>query len=120
MPGLFLSYLSIQLFYNELLHDIGRSKQHVVICLDRAGIVESDGDTHQGIFDLAYLASIPGITIFSPSNATELITCLNYAINELNGPVVIRYPKQNIDSNYTIEKFTPNWHIIIILLHMVD
>ena len=112
IPILFIYSTFLQRSYDELLHDIGRSKQHVVICLDRAGIVESDGDTHQGIFDLAYLASIPGITIFSPSNATELITCLNYAINELNGPVVIRYPKQNIDSNYTIEKFTPNWHII--------
>lgn len=112
IPILFIYSTFLQRSYDELLHDIGRSNQHVVICLDRAGIVENDGDTHQGIFDLAYLASIPGITIFSPSNATELISCLNYAINEAFGPVVIRYPKQNIDSIYSIEKFEPKWKIL--------
>ncbi len=109
VPVLFVYSTFLQRAYDELLHDIARCGEHVVICVDRAGIVSGDGDTHQGIFDLAYLSSIPGLTILSPSNSVEAKAMLKYALFKIDGPIVIRYPKQNIiDSNDLIE-YSPTW-----------
>lgn len=66
----------------------------MVFCLDRAGIVGEDGETHQGIYDTAYLSLMPGLTYIAPKGAHELATAMNYAA-EAEGPVVIRYPKGN-------------------------
>ena len=109
IPVLFVYSTFLQRAYDELLHDIGRTKEHVVVCLDRSGIVSQDGDTHQGIFDLAYLSSIPGISILSPNDASSAISMLDYAINEVTGPVVIRYPKQQIEKVLTSYQYTPSW-----------
>ena len=82
----------LQRSYDMLLHDIALSKLHVVLAIDRAGVVSGDGETHQGVFDVAFLRSVPGMTIFAPSNYAELRGMLRLATGIL-GPVAIRYPK---------------------------
>lgn len=78
--------------YDQVIHDICIQNLPVVMCVDRAGIVGKDGETHQGIFDMAFFSLIPNITIMAPKNFEELGKMLEYAVN-LNSPVVIRYPR---------------------------
>ncbi len=78
---------------DQLIHDIGISGKGVLFCLDRAGLVPGDGETHQGIFDLAYLRMIPGFQVLMPSGATEMKMMLHYSLENLNSPIAIRYPK---------------------------
>ena len=78
--------------YDQVIHDICIQKLPVVMCVDRAGIVGNDGETHQGLFDMAFFSLIPNITIMSPKNFAELEKMLEFAVN-LNEPVVIRYPR---------------------------
>lgn len=112
IPILFIYSTFLQRSYDELLHDIGRTNQHVVLCVDRAGIVENDGDTHQGIFDIAYLSSIPNFKILSPSTASQAVSMLKYAIEDCSGPVAIRYPKQNIEEEIKEFTYQPKWTIL--------
>ena len=83
----------LQRAYDQLLHDVALQKLHVVLCIDRAGIVGEDGETHQGIYDLALLTTIPSIEILSPRNYKELRQMLNYALYYCKGPIAIRYPR---------------------------
>jgi len=83
----------LQRGYDQLLHDVALQNLHVVICIDRAGIVGEDGETHQGIYDLALLQSIPYIEILSPRNYNELNNMMNHAFYTCKGPVAIRYPR---------------------------
>ena len=78
--------------YDQVIHDICIQNLPVVMCVDRAGIVGNDGETHQGIFDMSFFSLIPNITIMAPKNFEELEKMLEFAVN-LNSPVVIRYPK---------------------------
>ena len=78
--------------YDQVIHDICIQNLPVVMCVDRAGIVGNDGETHQGIFDMAFFSLIPNITIMAPKNFEELEKMLEFALN-LNSPVVIRYPR---------------------------
>lgn len=78
--------------YDQVIHDICLQNLPVVMCVDRAGIVGNDGETHQGIFDMAFFSLIPNITIMAPKNFEELEKMLEFAVN-LNSPVVIRYPR---------------------------
>lgn len=82
----------LQRAYDQLIHDVAISGEHVIFGVDRAGIVGEDGETHQGIFDAAFLSSIPGMTVYSPSNFDRLRDDLNKAV-ECAGPVAIRYPR---------------------------
>lgn len=82
----------LQRAYDMLIHDVAISKQHVVFAVDRAGLVGEDGETHHGVFDVAYLSSIPGLKILAPSNFSELRAMLKYSV-ETDGPVAIRYPR---------------------------
>lgn len=93
IPVVFIYATFLQRAYDELIHDIARSKSHVVLCVDRAGIVPYDGDTHQGIYDMAFYNSIPGLTILQPTTGLDATKMLEYAITKMNGPVIIRYPK---------------------------
>lgn len=83
----------LQRGYDQLIHDASIEKQHIVLAIDRAGIVGDDGETHQGLFDVAFLSTIPGFTIFSPSNFKEQVYMLNYAVDKMNTPVAVRYPR---------------------------
>ena len=78
--------------YDQVIHDICLQNLPVVMCVDRAGIVGSDGETHQGLYDMAFFKLIPNITIMSPKDFEELEQMLEFAIN-LKKPVVIRYPR---------------------------
>ena len=78
--------------YDQLVHDICLTKQHVVILVDRAGNTGNDGETHHGIFDLAFLNTIPNMVIMAPKNFNELECMLEFALN-YTGPIAIRYPK---------------------------
>ena len=79
--------------YDQILHDVCLSGHHVVLAIDRAGIVGPDGSTHQGIYDISYLRTIPNMTIIAPKNRVEFDSMLEYAVNEFTGPIAIRFPK---------------------------
>lgn len=78
---------------DQLIHDAAIEKLHVVLALDRAGVVGEDGETHQGIFDAALLSAVPDITIYSPSASESLRACLYKAMYETEGIAVVRYPR---------------------------
>lgn len=82
----------LQRAYDQILHDVCIQNLPVVFAIDRAGVVGSDGETHQGIFDLSYLSSIPNMTIMAPKNKWELSDMLKFAVS-YNSPVAIRYPR---------------------------
>ena len=82
----------IQRAYDQIVHDIAIQNLPVVICLDRAGVVGKDGETHQGMLDMAILNSVPNLTIMAPKDFKELEEMLEYAV-QLEKPVVIRYPR---------------------------
>lgn len=83
----------LQRAYDNLIHDVALGNYHVVFAVDRAGFVAGDGATHQGIFDISYLTGIPNMTLLSPSSYSELEKMLDYAVNEHNGPIALRYPR---------------------------
>ena len=82
----------LQRGYDQLIHDVGLQNLPVVFAVDRAGLVGSDGETHQGIFDLSFLSGIPNMTVMSPKNRWELADMLRFAV-EMESPVAIRYPR---------------------------
>ncbi|MBQ7944922.1 MAG: 1-deoxy-D-xylulose-5-phosphate synthase [Lachnospiraceae bacterium] len=82
----------LQRAYDQILHDVCIQNLPVVFAIDRAGLVGSDGETHQGIFDLSYLSSIPNMNIMAPKNKWELSDMLKFAI-DFEGPIAIRYPR---------------------------
>lgn len=86
--------------YDQILHDVCLQNLHVVFCVDRAGIVGNDGETHHGLFDINMFASIPNIEILAPSNNQELEKMMDYAIDECSGPVAIRYPRGSCNIKY--------------------
>lgn len=82
----------LQRAYDQILHDVCIQNLPVVFVIDRAGIVGSDGETHQGIYDISFLRSIPNMNIFAPKNKYEFADALKYS-SYFNGPLAIRYPK---------------------------
>lgn len=92
----------LQRGYDQLIHDIAIQNLPVTIAIDRAGIVGADGETHQGLFDLAFLSEIPNFTIMAPKNFKELDKMLEFSIN-YNGPIAIRYPRGG-EANIKFEK----------------
>ncbi len=84
----------LQRSYDQIVHDVCLQNLPVVFCLDRAGLVGSDGKTHQGVFDLSYLSHIPNLTVLAPTSPSELKDMLDYAV-KLNSPVAIRYPRNS-------------------------
>lgn len=92
----------MQRAYDNLIHDVALQKLPVILCIDRAGIVGSDGATHQGQFDLAYMRCIPNLTIAAPRNEMELRNLMYTAQLPGKGPFVIRYPRG--------KGFNINWH----------
>lgn len=83
----------LQRGYDQLIHDIALSNLHVVLAVDRAGMVGADGETHHGIFDATFLSDIPNMTVLCPSDYAELRSMLRRAVFEIDGPVAIRYPR---------------------------
>ena len=82
----------LQRAYDQILHDVCIQNLPVVFAIDRAGLVGSDGETHQGIFDLSYLSSIPNMHIMAPKNKWELSDMIKYAV-DFGAPIAVRYPR---------------------------
>lgn len=82
----------LQRAFDQVIHDVCIQNLPVVLAVDRAGLVGSDGETHQGIFDLSYLSSIPNMCVMAPKNKWELADMLKYAI-DYEGPIALRYPR---------------------------
>ena len=83
----------LQRSYDMLQQDVGILGLHVVLAVDRAGLVGEDGETHHGVFDVGYLRQIPGMTVLCPASQAELRRMLREAILETSGPVAVRYPR---------------------------
>ncbi len=82
----------LQRAFDQIIHDVCIQNLHVVFAIDRAGLVGSDGETHQGIFDLSYLSMMPNMCVMAPKNKWELADMLKYAI-QYDGPIALRYPR---------------------------
>lgn len=82
----------LQRAYDQILHDVCIQNLPVIFAIDRAGLVGSDGETHQGIFDISYLSTIPNMTIMAPKNKWELSDMIKFAVN-FSSPIAIRYPR---------------------------
>ena len=85
----------LQRAYDQIIHDVCIQNLPVVFCVDRAGLVGADGETHQGIFDLSYLSMIPNMTVCAPKNKYELYDMLYFAY-QYHGPIAIRYPRGSV------------------------
>ncbi len=102
----------LQRAYDQVVHDLTRQKLKVILGIDRAGIVGGDGDTHQGIYDIAFLKHIPNIEIIQPSNKEEAWQLLDYAFKYTDKSVAIRYSR-NLVKNTSFNKYQaitkPTW-----------
>jgi 1-deoxy-D-xylulose-5-phosphate synthase len=83
----------LQRAYDSIIHDIAVQQLPVIFCLDRAGLVGEDGQTHMGLYDIAYLLAVPGMTVTAPKDGDELIGLLRTALDHTSGPFSIRYPR---------------------------
>ena len=94
MIPVFAVYSSfLQRGYDQLIHDVSLQQLHVVLGVDRAGLVGADGETHHGCFDALFLPAIPGFTVLCPASFAELRRMLRQALFEIGGPVAVRYPR---------------------------
>ncbi len=96
----------LQRGYDQLIHDVALQNLPVIFAVDRAGLVGEDGPTHHGVFDIAFLQTIPNISIISPSNQEDLRNALYTAITEPDGPIVIRYPRGKAKEEFKATKLT--------------
>ncbi len=83
----------LQRGYDMLIHDVGLQKLHVVLGVDRAGLVGNDGETHHGVTDVSFLSTVPGMTIWAPASFAELRLMLRRAVGDDSGPAALRYPR---------------------------
>lgn len=90
--------------YDQVIHDIAIQNLPVIMCVDRAGIVGADGETHQGLLDMAFFRLVPNLTIMAPKDFKELEEMLEFAI-KLNKPVIIRYPRGG-EEDYKFQEST--------------
>ena len=88
--------------YDQVIHDIAMQNLPVIMCVDRAGAVGADGETHQGTLDMAFFRLVPNLTIMAPKDFKELEDMMEFAV-KLNKPVVIRYPRGGQDENIQFE-----------------
>lgn len=93
IPVLAIYSTFLQRAYDSLVHDIALCNRHVVLAIDRAGVVGEDGETHQGVFDLSFMMHIPNVSILAPSDTDELRQMIEYAVLEHKGPIAVRYPR---------------------------
>ncbi len=104
----------LQRGYDQVLHDICLQNLHVVLAIDRSGIVGQDGETHQGLYDISLLMSMPTMEILAPRNYFELDVMLRYAIAEAKGPVAVRYPRSGENSDYSSTHTTQHGKAMIL------
>lgn len=102
----------LQRAYDQLLHDVCLQGLKVIFGIDRAGLVGADGETHHGIYDIAYLASLPNMTVLSPSSREELAACLDWAVLCCGGPCAIRYNRGVLPQRQPAEGDILKWEFI--------
>nr|WP_157012205.1 1-deoxy-D-xylulose-5-phosphate synthase [Listeria monocytogenes] len=116
-PFLAIYSTFLQRAYDQLVHDVCRQKLNVVIGIDRAGLVGADGETHQGIFDISFLNSIPNMTISMPKDEVEARQLMDTAFSYNDGPFAIRYPRGEAPGVQVVESNTlipiGQWETII-------
>jgi 1-deoxy-D-xylulose-5-phosphate synthase len=83
----------LQRAYDNIIHDVAIQSLPVIFCMDRAGLVGEDGETHMGLYDIAYMLAIPGMTVTAPKDAREMLGLLRSAVQHRTGPFSIRYPR---------------------------
>ena len=83
----------LQRAYDNVIHDVALQKLHVLFCMDRAGLVGEDGETHMGLYDIPYMLAVPNMTITAPKNGTEMLALLRTGVAHASGPFCIRYPR---------------------------
>lgn len=83
----------LQRGYDNIIHDAALQKLPVVFAMDRAGLVGEDGETHMGLYDIAYMLSVPNMTVTAPRNGTEMLGLLRAGVEHLDGPFCLRYPR---------------------------
>lgn len=83
----------LQRAYDQILHDVCLQNLHAVFCIDRAGVVGADGETHHGLYDIGFMSQMPYMSILSPSSFKEFEEMINYAVNKYDAPISIRYPR---------------------------
>ena len=104
VPVVALYSTFLQRSYDQIIQDIALTKLHVVLAIDRAGLVGEDGPTHHGVFDVGFLSQVPGMTILCPASHQELRDMLRWAVTECTGPVAVRYPRGS-EGDYTGSAF---------------
>ncbi len=112
IPVLALYSTFLQRAYDQILQDIAMLKLHVVLAVDRAGLVGEDGETHHGIFDVGMLRQAPGMTVLCPVSCAELSHMLTWAVKEHTGPVAIRYPRGG-DRSYSEDCWKGLSHTVV-------
>ncbi len=86
----------LQRAYDSVFHDVALQNLPVIFCLDRAGMVGADGQTHMGLYDIAYMLTVPGITVTQPKDGAELVALMKCALQREEGPFSIRYPRDEV------------------------
>ena len=110
VPVLALYSTFLQRSFDQIMQDIAMLGLHVVLAVDRAGLVGEDGETHHGAFDVGFLRQIPGMRIFCPASCEELSGMLRWAVKGCDGPVVVRYPRGG-DGLITKSNFEPGKNV---------
>ena len=106
IPVVALYSTFLQRAYDQILQDLAMLRLHVVLAVDRAGLVGEDGETHHGVFDVGFLRQVPGMQILCPASCQELQDMLQWAVSEYDGPVAIRYPRGG-DRSYSGSAWQP-------------
>ncbi len=101
----------LQRSFDQIMQDISMLNLHVVLAIDRAGLVGEDGATHHGVFDVGFLRLVPGLTILTPASTAELQEMLRWAVNVCEGPVAVRYPRGG-DGVFTGSAWDPDGSVI--------
>lgn len=112
IPVVALYSTFLQRAYDQMLQDIAMLHLHVVLAIDRAGLVGDDGPTHHGVFDVGYLRQIPGMKLLAPASLKEQEEMIAWAINSYDGPVAIRYPR-GTEGKYTDSGWNNNQNAVI-------
>ena len=100
VPVVALYSTFLQRSYDQIMQDVAMLKLHVVLAIDRAGLVGEDGETHHGVFDVGFLSQVPNMTILCPVSLAEQKEMLRWAVKDFDGPVAVRYPRGG-DCGYT-------------------
>ena len=112
IPVVALYSTFLQRAYDMILQDVCMLNLHIVLAVDRAGLVGEDGETHHGIYDVGFLRQAPGLQILAPASRADLERMLTWAVEEQNGPVAIRYPRGG-DGAYTDTMWEPGVSVIV-------